>query len=268
MAHRIEITGAGSGLGEAVARQFADREGVMHDLIGGRREGELQRVAELTGADTFTVGDLFQPGSQPYNTMMRTRATVVVHCAAINVDSLRDQREEAERLANLQTGFLTGFIDTLKSKPTGSGRLFVAVNSIAAFFAREIKRAREGSPYAVMKMQQADIIAAARDSLRTAGVEVVVVHPGAIRTAMIQDLGEDDKVLRTANAFGSRLKGVPGRPNGLNQDRVFEPHEVAEPIAKLVMHYLANGNVPPELREWIMVNADDLQAEFELSASS
>lgn len=258
--HRIEITGAGSGLGEAVARQFADREGTMHDLIGGRRESELERVAQITGAATFIAGNLFQPGSKPHSTMMETRATVVVHCAALNVDSLmKDQREEAEALANLQTTFLTRLVDTLKRKSTGSKRLFVAINSVAAFFAREIERARKGSLYAVMKMQQADIIAAARDSLRTAGVEVVVVHPGAIRTAMIQDLGADDKVLRTTNAFGSRLKGVLGRPNGLNQDRVFQPHEVAEPIAKLVMHYLANGDVPPNLREWIMVNDDDLR---------
>jgi NADP-dependent 3-hydroxy acid dehydrogenase YdfG len=50
--HKVFITGASSGIGEALARHYADRGAVV--ALFARREGELARIAATLAAGAYT----------------------------------------------------------------------------------------------------------------------------------------------------------------------------------------------------------------------
>ncbi len=255
-AHSIEITGAGSGVGKALAMQFKDNKGVSMRLIGGRRKDELQRTHQETNACGHSAGDIFDPTSEPYNRIMFSCADVIAHIAAINLDTHEDQSQR-DPLRVQQNTFLERLIEGMKSFTPSNPRLLLVVNSVTAFFARELPKAA-ALPYMRMKMEQADILSAARVDLDAAGIQLSVVYPGAIRTEMMKHLPDDDKAVRMANMFGSRLKRVPGREAGLVQDHIFQPQEIAEALAKLVNYFFVNGTIPESSKDWIMANHADM----------
>lgn len=255
--HTMDVTGAGSGVGLEFAKKFKDsRETVNMWLVGGRRADTLLEAAEQSNAAMFIPGDLFDPASEPHLMMMKSSSRVIVHAAAINLDTMED-KTQCDPLRIAQIEFLDQLVQAMMKCASGNQRLLIAVNSVTAYFARELPKAA-AQPYMRMKMEQADILTAARAGLEAAGIRLCVVYPGAIRTDMMRHLPDDDKAVRMANMFGSRLKRVPGREAGLAQDRIFQPEEVASALAKLVNHFLVNGAIPESSKEWIMTNHADL----------
>ncbi len=258
MRNSVDITGAGSGVGKEIAFNLKNNPDFDIRLIGGRREDLLRQVAKEVGAADVVPGDLFEPDSKAYRAAMESKADVMVHNAAINIDTL-DSVAEQQRLRAGQTAFTRDLVDTLgKSEALSGRRLAVFVNSVTAWMARENSKAKS-FPYTGMKLDQADILTEARERLANAGIDLSIVYPGAIRTEMMSHLPEDDKAVRMANMFGKRTMNAPGHPQGIVQKRILQPWEVGRSIATLINYYLVNRQeLPAKLQQWLLVNQEDL----------
>lgn len=255
MQNSIAITGAGSGVGEALAGALSVFVNLDSRLVGGRRADKLQAVGNDVSAREVIPGNLFAPGSPAHAAMMQSHDRIIAHLAAINLDTHPDESQR-EPLREAQNAFLVRLLETLKRNDPKNPRLLIAMNSVTAFFARENPRAQR-FPYMLMKMQQADILSKARAELSAAGIELAVVYPGAIFTEMMAHMTEEEAI-RGANLFGKRTKNAPGHPSGLIQDRVFEAYEIASVLANLINFYLANDALQEEQRELVIASSADL----------
>ncbi|HWQ37006.1 MAG TPA: SDR family oxidoreductase [Burkholderiales bacterium] len=183
---RVFITGASSGIGEALARQYA-RHGATLGLLA-RRADPLERLAASLAVRSYVypvdVRDAAAMGRAARDFIERTGAPDIV-IANAGVSTGNDSAEPAdnavfeEMLAINVTGMLFTFQPFIRvMRQRGSGTL-AGIASIAGF--RGLPGA---SAYSASKAAAIAYLESLRVELRRSGVRVVTICPGYIATAM------------------------------------------------------------------------------------
>ncbi|MDJ0323282.1 SDR family NAD(P)-dependent oxidoreductase [Cryobacterium sp. PH31-AA6] len=193
------ITGAGQGIGRALALEFGRRGG--HLLLVGRRLATLTETARLVavegGTTEILVEDLTQPGS-----VERIAETVaswgVVDLLVNNAGNVRAGRLELTRDAdvhsmidlNLTAPILLtkALLPALRQSGQRHGSILLNVSSGIALVGMPFY-----SIYAATKAGIAQFGESLRRELIGTGVHVATVYPGATDTAMMasQNAGAD-----------------------------------------------------------------------------
>lgn len=228
------ITGAGSGIGQATARRFADEGArlVLND-INADYAAELE---EKIGTEhAYVVGDVSQE-----ETAERLAATARERFGRIDVlvnnvgdlyigEITETPVEDWDRL--MATNLRSMFLCCKHTIPTmleqGSGAI-VNLSSISAFIGQE---AEEGGPsffaYSVTKAGARQLTTNLATRYAKQGIRVNAVAPGATRTRQVRhflpDLPQEEEDAIWENA------GAQGTPMG----RVGRPDEIAAAIAFL-----------------------------------
>ena len=185
------ITGAGQGIGRALALEFGRRGG--HLLLVGRQLATLTETARLVAAEGGTteilVEDLTQPGA-----VERIAQTVaswsVVDLLVNNAGNVRAGRLELSSHADVHSMIdlnLTApilltktLLPALLQSGKGRGSILVNISSGIALVAMPFY-----SVYAATKSGIAQFSEALRRELIGTGVHVATVYPGATDTAMM-----------------------------------------------------------------------------------
>jgi len=182
--HRtVLITGASSGIGAALAREFA-RRGFRVALVARRLEQLESLAAELTASGvraTAYKGDVTVDGDISHVVAELAAQNVVPSIVVANAGfgivgkaqdlTLDDYRRQFE--TNV-FGVLRTLQETIEGLRKSRGR-FVIMGSVAGHVS-----APGGSPYAMSKFAVRALAEALHGDLRSAGVECTLVSPGFV----------------------------------------------------------------------------------------
>jgi short-subunit dehydrogenase len=235
------ITGASSGIGEALARAFVGRGGAA--ILSGRNVAELERVAQESGAadrclilpfDTLDYSRL--PDMVKEAIAFRGHVDVLVNNAGISQRSLAVDTDFSVYQKIVDVDLLAPIALTQALLPhllaRGSGQL-VMISSVAGKAGIPMRTA-----YCAAKHGLVGYADALRSEVAGQGVTVLVVAPGSVRT----------NVSRNAlNADGS-VRGVSDAAidNGIDPDNVAQIiwDAVAEGKREIVIAEGMEANIP------------------------
>lgn len=194
------ITGAGSGIGEAIARKFAAHG--AHVFVSDIREDQARTVAASIGAQSFVL-DVREADDW-------ARATAVICDRHGGIDVLVNnagagtgggidrETPEAHRLVldiNV-TGVWLGVRAVLPAMDAREGGSIVNISSIDGLVGVEGLSTYVGSKFAVTGMTRSLAL-----ELGVRGVRVNSIHPGIIETPMVmKNTGKSMERLRSAVA--------------------------------------------------------------------
>lgn len=184
---RVFLTGATSGLGEALARHYA-REGATLGLFA-RRAGELAQLAERLAPATVAVyaGDVRDPAalaSAAADFVARFGAPeIVIANAGVSRGTLTQFAEDVPAFRSVMETNLLGLVHTFQPllQPMLDARsgALVGIASVAGF------RGIPGSgAYSASKAAAITYLESLRVELRGSGVAVVTICPGYIATPL------------------------------------------------------------------------------------
>jgi short-subunit dehydrogenase len=220
----VWITGASSGIGEALACEFA-REGAKL-VLSARRDAELQRVKTATGlpaADVLVLPlDLTDPASLPaaVETVLRQFGTVdvLVQNAGISQRSLIHETslDVHRRIFAVNyfgvVALTNAVLPAMRERRSGH---FVVISSVAGYVATPLRAAYAASKHAIRAFSDA-----LRAENHDVGLRVTVACPGYVRTDVSRNALHGD---------GSRH----GRMDR-NQQRGLSPEACAGQIVRAV----------------------------------
>lgn len=184
----VWITGASSGIGEALAYAFARHYPKVRLVLSARREGELARVANATGLPKeqclILPLDLAQSATLPSKVSQVLshfgKVDIMVHNGGVSQRALvKETCIEVDRII-METNFFGAVVLTKALLPSmlerKSGR-FVVISSVVGKFATP-KR----SAYAASKHALHGFFDALRAECWQENIKVLIVCPGYIRT--------------------------------------------------------------------------------------
>lgn len=247
---RVLVTGASSGIGEAVAHAFA-RAGCRL-LLTGRNEARLDRVAELTGAEAVTA-DLADPFGLSRLLAAATAPPlpqIVVQCAGIGHVSRLDEPENDERpedsmdrlfSVNVRAPILLTRAVLPGMRRAGVGRL-VFVTSIAG----RLGVAGE-SAYAASKAALDVFAASLSAELGGSGVGVTTVVPGVVDTPFFRNRNVGYRRRFPRPIAADRVAAAVGRAVERDRADVVVPAWLRVPIG---VHALAPEAYARLARRW------------------
>lgn len=247
------ITGASMGIGEAIAKRFAER-GASVVLLArdqGRAEAARQRIghAERTFAMACDVRDRKAIDAVVEATQQRfRRIDVWINNAGHGILDGVTKVDLAAARATFETNFF-GAVEAMQAvipvmQPQGGGTI-INISSVAGHIPLPFH-----SLYSATKFAMNAVGEAARVELAGSGINVLTVCPGYVRT----DFG--------ANAIrGSELKQVrPARIRGITAERVANAvlrgyvHGKREVVVPWTLHgAIKMYQLFPGLVEWAMV---------------
>jgi short-subunit dehydrogenase len=185
---RVVITGASSGIGEALAREYAKR-GAALGLVA-RREGRLRELADRLGgecawhaADVRDADALQQAASRFCDRF--GGVDVVIANAGVSAGTLTDRPEDQPVFREILDINVVGLFNTFQPflpimRSQRSGTL-VGIASVAGF------RGLPGAgAYSASKAAARTYLESLRLELHGSGVRVVNINPGYIDTPMTQ----------------------------------------------------------------------------------
>jgi len=193
------ITGAGQGIGQALALEFAAKG--AHLLLVGRKEATLQETADLVknagGTSEILVQDLGQAdGAQKVADAVKSWDTIDL--LVNNAGNVRAGRLEeataAEATAMIDLNLTAPVLLTqallpqLRTSGAANGSLILNISSEIALVAMPFY-----AVYAATKSGLAAFGEAMRRELNGTGVHVATVYPGATDTAMMSTQNADWK---------------------------------------------------------------------------
>ena len=183
---RIFLTGASSGIGEALARHYAQAGATLG--VAARREHRLlELAAELPGIHTcyaLDVADAAALQDAAADFIARCGCPdVVIANAGVSVGTLADDAADLPALRRVFETNVMGMAQTFQPfiaamKARGSGRL-VGIASVAG-----IRGLPGAGAYSASKAATIAYLEALRGELRGSGVKVVTIAPGYIATPM------------------------------------------------------------------------------------
>ena len=228
------VTGAGSGIGRATARRFADEGALL--VLNDISEEYLGELEASVGSDhAYVFGDVAQEATAERLAVTARERFGRIDVLVNNVGDLfiaeitETSVEDWDRLmaTNLRSMFLCckHVIPTMLEQGGGS---IVNLSSISAFIGQE---AEEGGPsffaYSVTKAGARQLATNLATRYAKEGIRVNAVAPGATRTRQVRhflpDLSEEEEDAIWENA------GAQGTPMG----RVGRPEEIAAAIVFL-----------------------------------
>jgi short-subunit dehydrogenase len=184
---RVFLTGASSGIGEALARHYA-AEGAVLGLVARNADKLAAFAASLPGdghmALAADVADLpaMKAAAERF-VEAHGLPDIVIANAGISVGVLTQHAEDIAVFEKVLRTNVLGlfatfhpFVEPMKAR--GSGKL-VGIASVAG-----VRGLPGGSAYSASKAAAVRYLEALRVELRRAGVEVVTITPGYIRTPL------------------------------------------------------------------------------------
>ncbi len=182
----VFITGAGSGLGRALAHLYGQR-GARLGLLG-RREGPLQELAtrhdvHLYLADVRDAAAM-QAAAQAFIHQVGV-PDIVIACAGISVGTLTEHAEDLPVFQAVMDANLMGLVNTfspfVRSMSDRAAGVLCGIGSVAG-----LRGLAGGGAYSASKAAVRVYLEALRLELRSRGIAVVTVAPGYIDTPMTQ----------------------------------------------------------------------------------
>ena len=239
----VFITGASSGIGEALARLYASR-GFQLGLVARRKEALDKLAAELNPRPAVYALDVRDAAGlkQAANEFMSRFGVpnIVIANAGVSRGTLTEIEDDLKAFQEVFDINVMGMVNTFHPfiapmREAGKGTL-VGIASVAGF-----RGIPGGGAYSASKAAAIKYCESLRVELRGSGVSVVTICPGYIRTPMTAVnrfkmpflIDVDDAVVRFARAIDARTSftvipwtmGIAGRilrmvPNWA-YDRVF-----------------------------------------------
>jgi short-subunit dehydrogenase len=187
---RVFVTGASSGIGEALAREYHRRFADLHIGLAARRAAELERVgAALAGAHVHryvldvTDRDALTRAASDFVVQAGGPPDVVIANAGISAGTLTGDAEDARKFRRIVDVNLLAVADTfapfvaaMRERRAGT---LVGVASMAG-----IRGMPGAGAYSASKAAAIAYLESLRVELRGSGVRVVTLVPGYVRTAM------------------------------------------------------------------------------------
>jgi short-subunit dehydrogenase len=181
------VTGASSGIGLALARQFADHGFALVVVADG--DG-IHRVADELGAEAVQV-DLATPeGVEALHARLRTRpVTALALNAGITARSDDLERELALVDLNCRSLVHLARLLTADMAAAGRGRVLITASIVEAF------PGPNQAAYNASKAFARSFAIALRHELRERGVSVTVLEPGATDTPIFAKADQETTLL-------------------------------------------------------------------------
>lgn len=189
---RVFITGASSGIGAALAREYAG-QGATLGLLARRRDALEQLASSLPGAANHRIYavDVLDHAALAAAARDFVAATggadVVIASAGISHGTLTEQPEDlpvfnAVFATNLNATIAT-FAPFIESMKTGHGRCrLVGIGSVAG-----VRGMRGGGAYCASKAAVHSYCESLRLEMKPYGIRVVTIAPGYIDTPMTRN---------------------------------------------------------------------------------
>jgi NAD(P)-dependent dehydrogenase (short-subunit alcohol dehydrogenase family) len=203
---RVFITGASSGIGAALAREYA-AQGATLGLLGRRRDALEALAAALPGAHhvyALDVTDRAALAAAAADFIAAGGADIVIACAGVSQGTLT---ERAEDLPVFDTVFATNvnatvatfspFIESMRFQH-GPRRL-VGIGSVAG-----IRGMRGAGAYCASKAALLSYCESLRLELKRSGIKVVTIAPGYIDTPMTRHNRFPMPFLMSAERFAAQ----------------------------------------------------------------
>lgn len=227
----VAITGGGTGIGAAVARDYAG-EGAEVVVLGRRRE-PLEKVAEETGAhvigcDASDRGDAERAIAEIIGRFGRLDV-VVANAGGHGLSSVTETGDEEWELA-LRSNLSSAFVFCRAALPSlvETGGRIVVVSSLAGLFAGP-----NVAGYTVAKHALIGLTRSIARDYGPRGVRANAVCPGWVRTPMAD--GEMDQFAAAAGFDGGHDEAYRRVTAEVPLRRAAEPEEIAS-----VIHFLAS----------------------------
>jgi len=203
----VFITGASSGLGRALAWRYA-RMGARVGLVA-RREDVLRALAdELPGEPLIYAVDVrdraeLHRAAEHFLAANNGRVDVVIASAGISAGTLTEQAEDFDVFKAIVDTNLLATLSTFEPfitpmKRAGSGRL-VGIASVAG-----VRGLPGAGAYSASKAAVTTYCESLRLELHDAGIRVVTIAPGYVRTAMTEKNPYSMPFLMDADVFAQR----------------------------------------------------------------
>ncbi|MGH8631570.1 MAG: SDR family oxidoreductase [Burkholderiales bacterium] len=183
---RVVITGASSGIGRALAREYA-RRGAILGLVGRRRDALEELAASLPVRCLVYAADVRDAMvlSAAARHFMQRAGTPDIVIANAGISAGNDSAEAADNavfeeiLATNVTGMMLSFQPFLETMKRRRGGVLAGMASVAGF--RGLPGA---SAYSASKAAAISYLESLRVELRGSGIRVVTICPGYIATPM------------------------------------------------------------------------------------
>lgn len=183
---RLVITGASSGLGQALARHYLQQGAQI--AVCARRADLLESLAQQFPEQVYCyvvdVRDGAAMQAAAHDFMARVGVPdIVIANAGVSVGALTEHAEDMDVFRQVMDTNVLGMVQTFQPflaamRDAGQGRL-VGIASVAGF------RGLPGSgAYSASKAAAISYLESLRVELRSSGVKVVTVCPGYIKTPM------------------------------------------------------------------------------------
>ncbi len=208
---KVFLTGASSGIGEALARHYAARGATLG--LAARRMDLLQRLAGSLGtpAEVYAcdVRDIRSLKSAAADFIAKHGAPdLVIANAGISHGTLTEHQEDAATFADILDVNVVGIVNTFHPfiepmRARGSGTL-AGIASVAG-----IRGLPGASAYSASKAAAINYLEGLRLEMKRSGVKVAAILPGFIATPMTEKnpypmpfiMGADDAARRIARAI-------------------------------------------------------------------
>lgn len=186
---RVFLTGASSGIGEALARHYA-AQGAHIGLVA--RRGELLEAlratlpggeeAHMTLVASVTDAQAMRAAAEQYMTRFGLPDIVIAN-AGISTGTLTDESSDLEAFQAVLGTNVLGMVATFMPfaramRRRGSGRL-VGISSVAG-----VRGLPGAGAYSASKAAVSRYLESLRIEMRGTGVKVIDIRPGYIRTPM------------------------------------------------------------------------------------
>ena len=211
---RVFITGASSGLGRALAERYA-AAGATLGLLGRRQEALAELADRLPGADRCYAVDVrdrqaLHAAARDFLAFCQGRVDVVIASAGISAGTLTGHEEDYEVFKAIVDTNLLATVATFEPfvepmRAAGSGTL-VGIASVAG-----IRGLPGAGAYSASKSAVITYCESLRLELAGAGIKVVTIAPGYIRTAMTARNPYSMPFLMDAGDFARRAAAAIGR---------------------------------------------------------
>lgn len=215
MARKVIITGASSGIGEALAREFA-RRGYALGLMARRldrlealalelrKDGATVEVAALDVAHDETV----QPAVDALRARLGGLDIMVANAGitAVNRTGSGDISKDKDVIAVNLIGAIATLDAAAKHFRAEKKGQLVGVSSIAG-----IKPIPGSGTYSATKAALTQWLRAARAELAKHGIAVTAIHPGFIRTELVAGMGKYPFVIEADAAARTMVDAIEAK---------------------------------------------------------
>jgi short-subunit dehydrogenase len=202
----VWVTGASSGIGEALAKAFAQAGAKL--ILSARRQSELEHIATTCGADTFVLPlDLSQSDSFPalVETVIQRfgRIDIVVHNGGISHRAqVKDTQLSVDRRI-MEVNYFGAVALTkavLPSMLQNKAGQFVVISSVMGKIGTPLR-----SAYAASKHALHGFFDCLRAESADAGLVVTMICPGYIRTEVSKNAltGDGSPTDQTSQDIGN-----------------------------------------------------------------